>query len=392
MQRVGFGSVAGVALVCFFLTACSKEEAPPPPVPQVGVVKLAYEPVTLTTELPGRVTARETSEVRPQVSGIVRRRFFEEGGQVSRGDILYEIDDAPYRAALASAKGQLARAQATIDSTGRQAERYRELVSINAVSRQEADNAVATAQQARADVTAQRAAVEAAQINLGFTRVRAPISGRIGRSLTTPGALVQQGQPEPLATIQRLDSVYVDVTQSAAELLDLRASMSGGDVTRAGPDSARVQLQLPNGSAYPIEGRLQFSEASVDPTTGAVILRAVFANPAGILLPGMYVRARLVEGVRNQALLAPQQGVTRNQRGEPIALVVNRENKAEQRKLTLDRAVGNRWIVTAGLRPGDRIIVEGLTNLQPGMTVQPGAPEQVTASPSGANRGQKPGA
>lgn len=383
MQR--FTRIAGLGLSMLgFLSACSGQEAPPapPPPPRVGIVALAYEPVTLTKELPGRIVAVETSEVRPQVSGIVRRRYFEEGAAVSAGQVLYEIEDAPYRAALASAQGQLARAQASIGSTRRQSERFQELVAINAVSRQEAENAATTAQQAQADVSAQRAAVQSAQINLGFTRVRAPISGRIGRSLFTPGTLVQNGQADPLATIQRLDRVYVDVTQSAADLLDLRAAMSAGGVTRGGPDTARVQLVLPNGATYPVEGRLQFSEVTVDPTTGAVTLRATFPNPTGLLLPGMYVRARLVEGIRSQAILAPQQGVSRNERGEPTALVVNAQNKVELRKIAVDRAVGNRWIVTSGLRAGDRLIVEGLVGLQPGATVNPGRPQQVTVSPA----------
>jgi membrane fusion protein (multidrug efflux system) len=258
-------------------------------------------------------------------------------------------------------------------------------VAINAVSRQEADNAEAAAQQALADVTAQAAAVQTARINLGFTRITAPISGRIGRSLFTPGALVQAGQAEPLAMIQQMDRVYVDVTQSAADLLNLRDAMSGGGVTRQGPDSARVQLLLPNGGTYPIEGRLQFSEVTVDPTTGTVKLRATFANPGGLLLPGMYVRARLVEGVRRQAILAPQQGITRDERGRATAMVANPQNKVEQRIVTTDRAIGNRWVVTSGLRSGDRLIVEGLLNVKPGATVRPLAPQQVA-------RGSQPNA
>jgi membrane fusion protein (multidrug efflux system) len=372
MQRPTSSALAAIT-ISLLLAGCGsgEEQAPPPPPPQVGVVTLRTEPVTLTTELPGRIAAVETSEVRPQISGVVRERFFSEGTNVRAGQILYQIEDAPYRAALANAEGQLARARASIQSTQRQAERYGELVGINAVSRQEAENATATAQQSRADVTAQAAAVESARINLGFTRIRAPISGRIGRSLVTPGALVQSGQADPLATIQRLDRVYVDVAQSSAELLNLRQSLRGGDVTRPSVDSARAQLVLPNGAVYPIEGRLQFSEASVDPTTGGVILRATFPNPEGLLLPGMYVRARLIEGVRQQAVMAPQQGITRNERGQAVALVVNAQNKVVQRMVQTDRAVGGRWIVTSGLKPGDRLIVEGLLNLQPGATVKP---------------------
>ncbi|MFW2831403.1 efflux RND transporter periplasmic adaptor subunit [Sphingomonas sp. ID0503] len=378
-RRLGLSGLAFLSL----LGACGQEAPPPPPPPKVGVITLKSEPVTLTRELPGRISALETSEVRPQVSGVIRRRLFEEGAEVRAGQVLYEIEDAPYRAALGTAQGQLQRAQAGINASQRQAQRYGELAAINAVSRQEAENATASAGQARADVAAQRAAVESARINLGFTRVRAPISGRIGRSLVTPGALVQNGQADPLATIQRLDSVYVDVTQSAAELVDLRQSIARGALTRNGPDSARVQLMLPNGTTYPIEGRLQFSEVTVDQTTGAVALRATFPNPDKILLPGMYVRARLVEGIRTNGVLVPQQGITRNERGEATAMVVGADNKVEQRTVTTDRAVGGKWLVSAGLKPGDRVIVEGLVMLTPGTKVDPGPPSQVTAPQKG---------
>jgi membrane fusion protein (multidrug efflux system) len=350
-------------------------------------VTLKSEPVMLTSSLPGRVAAVESSEVRPQISGVVRRRLFEEGSLVRAGQVLYVIEDAPYRAAVGTAQGNLARAQAAINATRLQAERYRDLVAINAVSRQDADNADAAAQQARADVTAQRAALQAAQVNLGFTQVRAPISGRIGRSLVTPGALVQAGQPQALATIQRLEQVYVDVTQSAAELLNLRAALSGGDIIRQGPESLAVRLTLPNGKPYPIQGRLQFSEVTVDATTGAVTLRATFPNPGGLLLPGMYVQAQLAEGVRTDAILAPQQGIARNERGQATALLVNAQNKLEQRVVTTDRAIGDRWIVTGGLKPGDRLVVEGQLNLQPGATVRPAAPQQVTR-PATASSGR----
>ncbi|GAY21189.1 MULTISPECIES: efflux RND transporter periplasmic adaptor subunit [Sphingobium] len=359
------------------LGACGEQQQPAPPPPAVGVVKLTVENAPLTTELPGRIAAVETAEVRPQISGVIRRRLFTEGAVVRAGQLLYEIEDAPYRAALGQAQGALSRAQASIRATGLQAQRYKELVGINAVSRQEADNAAASAQQARADVAAQRAAVQAAQVNQDFTRIRAPISGRIGRSLFTPGALVQAGQADPLATIQRTDVVYVDVTQSAAQIIDLKQAMKAGGVSAA--DGARVQLLLPNGSVYPIEGRLQFSEVTVDPSSGAVTLRATFANPDGLLLPGMYVRARLVEGQRSQAILAPQQGITRDARGRATAMVVGADNKVELRQVETDRAIGDKWIVTKGLKAGDRLVVEGLVNLRPGTVVKPGAPQQVTA-------------
>jgi membrane fusion protein (multidrug efflux system) len=308
--------------------------------------------------------------VRPQVNGIVRRRDFAEGSLVRSGQILYEIEDSPYRAALLSAQGQLAQAQANIRSTQLQADRYRQLVAIDGVSKQDADNAQAAAEQAKASVVAGRGAVAAAQVNLGFTQIRAPISGRIGRSLFTPGALVQAGQTEALATIQRMDQVYVDVTQSAPELLDLRAAMRGGDVTRSAPDTAKVQLVLPNGATYPIPGVLRFADVTVDPTTGAVVVRATFPNPDGVLLPGLYVRARLIEGVAQNGLLAPEAGVTRNERGQAVALVVGPNNVVAQRMVTTDRTVGDKWLVTGGLAPGDKLIVDGLVNLHPGAKVQ----------------------
>ena len=383
MQRLNLkGSVALAALI--LLSACNKEQAPPPPpTPTVGVVTVGEESVVLTSELPGRIAAVETSEVRPQVSGVVRNRLFTEGAMVSKGQVLYAIEDAPYRASLASAQGQLAAAQSQINATRLQAQRYGQLVALNAVSKQEADNATASAQQARANVAAQQAAVQSARVNLGFTRIKAPISGRIGRSLVTVGALVQTGQTDPLATIQRTNTVYVDVVQSAAQLLDLKQAMATGGVTR-GDGSARVQLILPNGTVYPIEGRLQFAEVTVDQTTGAVTLRATFPNPNGLLLPGMYVRAKLVEGTRRQAIMAPTAGITRDPRGGATALVVNAQNKVEQRNVTTDRVIGDKWIVTSGLKPGDKLIVEGLLNLRPGSTVKPAAPQQVTKPANGA--------
>lgn len=365
----GFAALAALAM----LSACGGEAPPAPPPPQVGVVTLSTGSAPLQTELPGRISALETSEVRPQISGVVRRRLFEEGGFVRAGQVLYLIEDAPYRAALGTAQGNLARAQASIKATRLQAQRYRELVGMNAVSRQEADNADAAAQQAVADVTAQRAAAQSARINLDFTRIRAPISGRIGRSLVTPGALVQAGQADPLATIQRTDRVYVDISQSAAQLLDLREAMQAGGVRAS--RGAPVRLILPNGKTYAREGRLQFSEVTVDPTSGAVTLRADFPNPDGLLLPGMFVRAQLTEGVRSNAVLAPQRGITRDQRGRAVALVVGKGNRVEQRMVTIDRPIGPDWIVSSGLRAGDRLIVEGLMNLRPGMTVTPGAPQ-----------------
>ncbi|BBC99704.1 membrane fusion protein, multidrug efflux system [Sphingobium sp. YG1] len=366
----------------FALSACGEQQPPAPPPPSVGVVTLKTESAPLLNELPGRIVAVETAEVRPQISGVIRRRLFQEGGFVRAGQLLYEIDDAPYRAALAQAQGSLANAQAAIRSTALQAQRYKDLVGINAVSKQEYDNADASAQQARANVAAQRGALQAAQVNQNFTRIRAPISGRISRSLFTPGALVQAGQADALTTIQRTDTVYVDVSQSAAQIIDLKQAMKKGGISEA--QGARIQLILPNGSAYPIEGRLQFSEVTVDPTSGAVTLRATFPNPDGLLLPGMYARAKLIEGERTQAILAPQQGISRDARGRATAMVVGKDNKVEMRQVTVDRAVGDKWIVTDGLKAGDKLIVEGLVNLRPGTVVKPGAPQQVTAPEGGA--------
>jgi membrane fusion protein (multidrug efflux system) len=353
------------------LAACGKPPPPQMPPPVVGFVVLQTSPVTLTTELPGRVSALETSDVRPQINGVIRRRDFTEGSLVQAGQVLYEIEDSPYRAAVLTAQGQLAQAQANIRSTQLQADRFRQLVAMNGVSKQDADNADGAAAQAKAAVVTARGALNAAEVNLGFTRIRAPIGGRIGRSLFTPGALVQTGQAGPLATIQRIDQVYVDITQSAADLLSLRAAMSGGGVAQPAPQSAQVQLVLPDGEIYPEQGVLRFADVTVDSTTGAVVLRATFPNPDGVLLPGLYVRARVIEGVRQQGLLAPQAGVSHNERGQATALVVGPGNVVAQRVIKIDQAVGDKWAVTDGLKAGDKLIVDGLLNLYPGTKVSP---------------------
>ena len=362
-----------VAAVCLAfglaLAACAKKPPPMPP-RTVGYVVLQAQPVPLISDLPGRIAAFETSDVRPQVNGVVRQRTFVEGSTVRAGQILYVIEDAPFRAAVLNAQGLLAQAEANIRSTQLQAERFRRLVAVNGVSKQDADNAEAAAAQAKALALAQRGALNSAQVNLGFTRVRAPISGRIGRSLFTPGALVQAGQTNALATIQRMDHVYVDVTQSAADLLNLRAAALAGDVNQSGPGTARVQLILPNGALYPLEGAMRFADVTVDPTTGAVDVRADFPNPNGVLLPNLYVRARLVQGVRKQGLLAPQAGISHNERGDATALVLGPGDVVVQRIVKIDRAVGNQWVVNDGLRPGDKLIVDGLLNLHPGAKVK----------------------
>jgi membrane fusion protein, multidrug efflux system len=373
-------TLAGMAAFGLLIGCGHKEETKAPPPPEVGVVTLRSEPATLSTELPGRIAAVETSEVRPQVGGIIEKSLFEQGSLVKQGQLLYQIQDAPYRAALGTALGNLATAQAQIRATRLQAERYHRLLAIKGVSQQDVDNADAAADQAQATVQARRAEVQAARVNLGFTQIRAPITGRIGRSLITVGALAQTGQASPLATIQRMDHVYVDVTQPAGDLLDLKQAIRDGKVTRDGPDAAQVELVLPNGKTYPTRGRLQFSEVTVDPSSGSVTVRATFPNPDGTLLPGLYVRARLVEGVRKQAVLAPQQGITRDERGKSMALVIGAGDKVEQREVTTDRATGDKWIVTSGLNAGDRIIVEGQMSVKPGQQVSPRPPQQVTAS------------
>ncbi|UYY58198.1 efflux RND transporter periplasmic adaptor subunit [Sphingomonas sp. S2-65] len=350
--------------------------------PQVGVITVQEQPVTLSTELPGRTAAYETSEVRPQVNGIVLQRLFEEGDMVRAGQPLYKIDPAPYQAQVASAQAALARSRAAIASTGALSRRYNELVRINAISRQEAENAVTGAQQARADVAAQQAALRSAQIDLARTTIRAPISGRIGRSTFTTGALVSASQTEPLTTIQRLDPIFVDIQQSSAEVLNLRQQIMDGQLSR-GSGAARVRLKLENGSTYPSEGTLKFTDVTVDPTTGSQVIRAVFSNPRGLLLPGMFARAQLAEGTKSNAILVPQRAVSRDERGNATAMVVGAGGKIEPRALKTDRTVGDNWLVTGGLKTGDKVIVEGGMMLRPGMAVQPKPWNPNAAAPGG---------
>ncbi len=331
---------------------------------QVGVLVARTEPVTLTTELQGRTSAVLVSEVRPQVGGIIKSRHFVEGGLVRAGQLLYQIDPATYQAAYDSARAGMAQAEAARDSARLKAERYGALAATGAVSKQDNDDAQSAWKQAQANVAFQKAAVDAARINLNFTRVTAPISGRIGKSSVTPGALVTASQVAPLATVQKLDAVYVDLSQSSTDLLKLRARFSSGQLDQAG--TAAVKLILEDGSEYPIEGRLAFSDVTVDPGTGSIGLRAVFANPTGQLLPGMYVRARLTTGVAADAILVPQTAVTRDAKGAASVLVVTPDNKAQTRVVTADQTKGDKWVITAGLKPGDRIIVEGLQSVRPG--------------------------
>jgi membrane fusion protein (multidrug efflux system) len=329
------------------------------------------ERVALTTELPGRTSPRLVAEVRPQVGGIILKRAFTEGSDVKAGELLYQIDPATYQAAYASAKAAEARAEATLGTVRLKEERYKDLVKIKAVSQQDFDDAYAALKQSEADVAATRAAVETARINLAYTRVTSPISGRIGRSTVTDGALVTASQPTALATIQNLDSMYVDVTQSSAELLKLKQNLASGLMKKeGGAAQARVKLLLEDGSSYPLPGTLKFSEVTVDQSTGSITLRAVFPNPKQVLLPGMFVRAVLEEGVNEQAILVPQRGVTRNPKGEALVMVVGAEEKVEPRPVKVARTVGDKWLVSEGLKPGDRVIVEGLQRGRPGTQVK----------------------
>jgi membrane fusion protein (multidrug efflux system) len=336
---------------------------------EVGVITLTAAPVVLTADLAGRTSPFETSDVRPQVGGVIIGRPFTEGANVRAGQVLYQIDPAPYRAAYDQARAQVASAQANVVTTGLKAQRYGELVKINGVSKQDADDAEAAYKQAVASVQQLKAAAAAARINLAYATIRAPISGRAGRSTVTKGALVTAAQTAALTTIQRLDPIYVDVTQSAADLLRLKRAIASGQLT-GGPTSVPVRLKLEDGSLYPQAGKLQFTDVTVDETTGAVTLRAIFPNPAGVLLPGMYVRAEVAEGVDSAAVLAPQQGVSRDERGLPTALVVDGRGKAQLRSLRLGQAVGGQWLVTSGLEPGDRLIVEGLQRAKAGEAVR----------------------
>jgi membrane fusion protein, multidrug efflux system len=355
------------------LAGCQNSQgngAVPPSVPEVATVTIEPRPIELTTELPGRTSAYLIAEIRPQVNGIIKKRMFREGSDVKAGDLLYQIDPAPFQVAYASAKASLGKAQANLPSIRSRVERYKELLVDKAVSRQDYDDAAAAVEQAKAEIEYWQAAVEAARINLGYTRVTAPISGRIGRSSVTDGALVTAYQATALATIQQLDPIYVDVTQSSAELLRLRRNLETGELTADEKSGKKVRILLEDGTPYPAEGTLQFRDVTVDPTTGSFTLRIVVPNPQDLLLPGMFVRAVVKEGIAEQAILVPQQGVSRNPKGEPIALLVDAAGKVRQRVLTLNRAIGDQWLVASGLSGGERIIVEGMLKVRPGATVK----------------------
>lgn len=379
-----------------FLAACGDDDAQKggpgaggPGAPAVTVITVRTEPVPLATELPGRTTPYMIAELRPQVTGIVKARPFKEGSEVKAGQVLYRIDPAPYQAAYNSAVANLARAEANVAAARTKAERYAELVKIEAVSKQANDEAIAAMKQAQAEVGAAKAALESARIDLGFTRVASPISGRIGRSTVTPGALVTANQAQALATVQQLDPIYVDLTQSSAELLRMRRDVASGRLKRSRDATVPVELVLEDGSVYGAKGRLAFSEVAVDEATGSVTLRAVFPNPEGELLPGMYVRARLSQGVREDAILVPHAAVTHDPRGNATVMLVNAKGIAEARVVKAEQSIKDKWVVTEGLAAGERVIVEGLQKARPGTPVQAqqaGAAAPAAATPPAAKR------
>ncbi len=369
--------------LAFALGACGGRQAPPgqAAVP-VTVVTLKTQSVTLTRELPGRTSPYLVAEVRPRVDGIVEGRLFKEGGLVAAGQPLYQLDDAAARAEASSARAQLARTEATLTSARLTAARTAELAKIDAVSEQDNENAIAVLHEAEADVGVARAAVRVREVTLDHARITAPIGGRIGKSSVTQGALVTANQAEPLATVQQLDPIYVDLTQSSSELLQLRRSLAAG--TLENTDALPVRILLEDGTPFAQLGKLEFSEVTVDPSTGSFALRVVVDNPDNILLPGMYVRAVIGDGVREDAILVPQQGITRDPKGNASAMVVGEDGKIAVRQVEVSRSVGDQWLVESGLAAGDRVVIEGLQKIQPGMPVaatEKSAPHEQDAAP-----------
>lgn len=359
--------LSSLIISALLLTGCdnSGDQQAQPQAPQVSVHVVHSEPLSVTTELLGRTSAFRVAEVRPQVSGIILKRNFVEGSDIKAGESLYQIDPATYQAAWNSAKGDEAKAEAAAAIAHLTVKRYVPLLGTQYISQQEYDQAVATARQADADVVAAKAAVESARINLAYTKVTSPIDGRIGKSTVTEGALVTNGQADAMATVQQLDPIYVDVTESSNDFMRLKQeSLQRGD------DSKSVQLIMENGQPYSLKGSLQFSDVTVDESTGSITLRAVFPNPQHTLLPGMFVRARIDEGVNPQAILVPQQGVTRTPRGDATVMIVNAQNRVENREVTAAQAIGDKWLITGGLQNGDKVIVSGLQKVRPGITVK----------------------
>jgi len=381
-------------LACaLMLNACNRKQAQTaPPTPEVGTITVREQEVVLTTELPGRTTPYLIAEVRPQVSGIIQQRLFEEGSRVKKGTVLYQIDPAPFEAAYNSAGASLARAQASLPALRSRADRYHELLASKAVSQQDFDDVDSAFRQAEAEVNYWKAAVQTAGINLGYTKVKAPISGRIGKSNITVGALVTANQPVAMATIQQLDPIYVDIPQSTAELLRMKRRIESGNLERKGTSQRKVRLNLEDGTAYPLEGTLQFQDVTVDRMTGSVILRAVFPNPEGVLLPGMFVRGVAREGVNKKAMLIPQHAVSRDPKGNPLALLVGTDGNVVQKQLTIDRSVGNQWLVTSGLVPGDKVIVEGMQKVRPGVAAKAVSTDEADTQNPAAEKTDKPAA
>lgn len=400
MNIARFSSALRVLVLSVLAVAAGCSRPPPAAEPrapvQVGVFSVQPERQPITIELPGRTSARLIAEIRPQVGGIVQRRLFEEGAQVKAGQVLYEIDPAGFRASYASAEANLAKADAAVNSLAVTARRNAELVRIDAISQQTNDESQAALEQAQAELGMARATLATARIDLERTRITAPISGRVDTSTVTAGALVTANQETVLTTVQQLDPLYVDITQSSAELLRLKRELASGTLKRTGADEAPIKLLLEDGSTYAHEGRLQFSGVTVNPGTGTVRLRALVPNPEGLLMPGMYVRALLQAGVAEQALLVPQEGVTRTSSGAASALVIGAGGKVEQRALTVDRAIGSRWQVTGGLEAGDQVIVEGVQRVKVGDVVQAmpvaAAPKLTAEAPAAQAPGAAPAA
>ncbi|WP_297210888.1 MULTISPECIES: efflux RND transporter periplasmic adaptor subunit [Thermodesulfovibrio] len=357
-------------LFVLFIMGCEKKN-PMPQIPEVSVIKIDTEEILLTTELPGRTTPFKIAEIRPQVSGIILKRYFTEGSNVKAGEVLYQIDPAQYKAAYDNAKAALSRAEANLQSVKARHERYQELIKVNAISKQEFDDVKAQYEQTLSEIEALKAQVRNAQINLGYTKITAPISGRIGKSNVTEGALVTAYQAQELTRIQQLDPIYVDIPQSTKELRELEKRLEQGRLKYAGKEQNKVKLILEDGTGYPLEGTLQFKDVTVDPTTGSVTLRAIFPNPKGILLPGMFVRAVIREGINKKAILVPQQVVFRDTKGNPFVYVVDKENKVQIRPIQVDRAIGNRWLVSEGVQVGEQVIIEGVQRIMPGAQVKP---------------------
>ncbi len=388
--------IAAATLILSFLAGCGDKTANAQapgggmPPPEVSIVTIEPQRVVMTTELPGRLEATRVAQVRARVSGIVQKRVFREGSDVRAGDVLFRIDPAPYQATYNSAQASLARAEANLAQTSLKAQRYKPLVETNAISKQEYDEAVTAQKQAVADVAAAKAALETARLNLGYATVNAPISGRIGRALVTEGALVGQGEATPLAVIQQIDPIYVNLTQSASEVLQLRRAMASGQLQRAGKGEAKVTLVTEDGQPYPHAGKLLFSDLTVDESSGAITLRAEFPNPERMLLPGLYVRARLEQAETENAILVPQQAVQRSPSGASV-MVVGADGKVAAQPVTTKGTQGNAWVIGEGLKAGDRVIVEGIQKVKPGAPVKP-VPWKAQAPANAGKPADKPAA